>query len=650
MLKRTSADLGAHCCAASALLVLGCQIVEGAQNAGNDLLNPDATYVAAPGRMLTSGRHRRLGFDVSEEVGPQVLSLRDADGVSKLRITSLLNGDGCIAGRATNYRSHYGGEALQQGLVSLLEAAADGGAGTLRFVDHSCRSLGDGIERAAFPAHPDPQGPGFFVESGTRLLHVDPHRGRTRELAADVGRWRRRGSELLLIDGGELVVLDSTLKETARLGSLVTRWGAIGSGADAYLAVADGGELVVFDSDYQELIRLDTEFADWQLTREHVWLIDGGELVAFDSDFDEVLRLGSEVTEFGLETGTGSESPDLDQPAVYVDGANLYLLEQLDEPTLVAEDVCQIRFFPSLRRRLSYLSPCATGRLVLHELETDEQQVYGEGVTSVVDVRSREEGGFWVLYLTGSSDAHTLWLQAPDESPIEVAQKAELALQTTACPGDDLTRMWINCEADRCDLIEWGGGAATQVVARQVARKFTSAILADFDGTVGELRVWTPAADAADATPPAHRQCELAPYASGVPVQRYVSDNDENSPHATHAAAFIMDYDGQTGTLALTTPHFTFNYESGPLEEPRRVAEGVPIGGFDFLFTYPGVAYLADADLSSRIGTLLALNSELDATTRISGSVSEFIEWPGAGIVYAIPTGERAGIWYAEFK
>jgi hypothetical protein len=644
---------GAYVQAGLCLLLLGCQIVEGAQNASDDLLEPDPTYVAGPGRKLASGRRSRLGLDISQEGGPLVLSLLQRQTRTELTVTSLANGDECVIGPATDYRLYRGGAALRQGLVLYLEPGDAGGAATLRFADHACQPLGDGIEGASFPPYQAPEKLGFLVQSGTRLLYVDPYGGVMLVLGEQISKWGRHETGLALIDGGQLVVLDETLEQTARLGSQVTDFAIIGSGDDLYLAVADGGELVLFDSDYTELVRLDAQIGRWQVTAEHVWLIDGGELVVFDLALDEILRIGSGVTEFDLSPGYPADASFPGQPAAYIEGSKLYLLDDLEgSPELVAEDVCQLdRFSRDEQSWLSYLSPCAAGRLVLQEVGTDEQYVYAEGVTRVVDIESRDEGGFWVLYFSGSPDAQTLWVQAPDESPIQLGSNARTGPGVSGCLHAHPTTVWTDCEQDRCDLLQWYGGSAATVVARDVALAFYDGILANFDGATGDVMVWTSLPDEADLPSQERTQCVLSRYASGVPPQRFVRDDDDDFSEATHAAAFITDYDGHTGTLVVTEPHFGFYQEQPlPLAEPRRVGEGVPVGGFDFLSSYSGLAYLSEWNHTSRVGTLRAWNSELDSVARVSTDVSEFIEWPEAGIVYAVPTGDRAGVWYAEFK
>jgi hypothetical protein len=57
-------------------------------------------------------------------------------------------------------------------------------------------------------------------------------------------------------------------------------------------------------------------------------------------------------------------------------------------------------------------------------------------------------------------------------------------------------------------------------------------------------------------------------------------------------------------------------------------------------------------DAEQLVGDLEYYNVKLGARGLVSHGVSEFIEvtWPHQGIVYTVPTGDGAGIWFARAK
>jgi hypothetical protein len=66
----------------------------------------------------------------------------------------------------------------------------------------------------------------------------------------------------------------------------------------------------------------------------------------------------------------------------------------------------------------------------------------------------------------------------------------------------------------------------------------------------------------------------------------------------------------------------------------------------------PGFAYIGDYDEKSLTGTLFVENLMLGSTLTVAKNVSDFIatNYPLPGILYAVPVGPNAGIWFARAK
>ncbi|MFC1643113.1 hypothetical protein ACFL5O_10605, partial [Myxococcota bacterium] len=550
---------------------------------------------------------------------------------------SPLDAGRCTAGAAEEFRTHHRGETDGRGLVSLLEPGAVDSRGTVRFSDHACQPLGEPIADAKFPPQQIRELSGFVVESGSRLLYVKPLTGTQTVLASHCTQWQWERDHLWFIEAGQLVVLDAQLNEVLRLGSQVLTWFRL----KGFIWVVDGANLVVVDNAWQEVLRLEAWNGGLAISDSYTWVVANGQLVVLDAALKSTARLGAGVTEVvSLKDGQ----------SVYVAGSQLYELKEPAKPTStpLARDVCQVQSH-DLGRWLTYRSPCSSQRLVVHDLDSQASQVYANGVTSVVALRPIANGKVAVMYETGGPGALTLWTQVQGEAPVEVA-RAESGQwgALAACPlVDTQTLMW-GCGEETCKLIAWHNDGAAEDLAESVAKSTGSRILANFDGSVGELMVWTPLGSA-DSSEEGRVRCNLTRFASQV-APRLEYDSGNTALHPTHATAFILDSDGQTGTLAMTEPDFSFLATALPLPEPRRIAERVPIFGFEFLKTYAGLLYLSDFDVDSEVGTLRAWNLELGATSRVSQGVSEYVEYPEAGVVYAVHTGSRTGVWFAEFR
>jgi hypothetical protein len=105
----------------------------------------------------------------------------------------------------------------------------------------------------------------------------------------------------------------------------------------------------------------------------------------------------------------------------------------------------------------------------------------------------------------------------------------------------------------------------------------------------------------------------------------------------------LSDFNGTTGTLiqdwnGLDEP---IANDVAPLEYDT--LDGIPLDGF---------GYIADWDASAQSGTLYMRNQRLGSTMSIATGVSDFFgtSFPLPGILYAIPNGKNAGIWFTRAK
>lgn len=367
----------------------------------------------------------------------------------------------------------------------------------------------------------------------------------------------------------------------------------------------------------------------------YVWLVkQGDQLIEFDSDWRELSRIGEKVGEMA----SISTPPTL----AYEDNGKLNRVT-VDAKgklsiKLVSEDACRPRTASS--DYFTYLGPCQEP--TLHTLSGRGEQV-DWGALGIepehVIAYSEAKTGLRLLFVRDVDAAvgtGTLWsLDAPNAEPRKLAERADLGWVQVA--KDQSVYALVDVENDLGKIVHVTNDGTTEELVSEVPRNGNNQF---FYGR----QFWFFAHPAGDGTSELVRICALtgcdpsAPpvqsIASGVPDWGFASALD--SDHV----AVLHDVSGGLGTLST---------DSGAL-----VAEGVPQGGFAGLYPImnQGVAYLKGFDSERSVGTLEYWNLSLDARGTVAQNVSEFIraDWPYMGLVYLVPNGDSAGLWYARGK
>lgn len=375
---------------------------------------------------------------------------------------------------------------------------------------------------------------------------------------------------------------------------------------------------------------------------EFLWTLESGVVVVYDSAFTELASWGDQVREL-LVLG-GNREPS----AAIVDEEGLsFVSVPTGEKTLVAADGCAPVSLGS--GVVGYFSPCGTrklmlslpGNLVLSEEERLTLEV-GEGVVhheaAIFTWKGNEST---ILYLT-SDDAgsptgalHVATLGAAGASGDRVVAEQDALLSAG--------NIYLDWEGLRGRLVtpryvvEDGKSVLDELteVARDVGQlpdgSFVShrGVLANFDGEVGDLCVMQKVDDG--------YECEK--LASRVPVQGQAVEASSEE-RKTNAFAFVGDYDGKSGT-----PYLVID------GKPRKIgAKAVP-GTLRFLEQPRAVAYLAENGVPGT-ATLRAWLVDAELDFHVAERVSEYRElpWPSPGLLYAIPEGGDAGIWFAKAR
>jgi hypothetical protein len=107
----------------------------------------------------------------------------------------------------------------------------------------------------------------------------------------------------------------------------------------------------------------------------------------------------------------------------------------------------------------------------------------------------------------------------------------------------------------------------------------------------------------------------------------------------TKRGLVLVDFDGTEGELTLIRDG-----------KATALAKNVRRDSYQFTVQLPTVTILSDFDTETGAATLRLRETDTPTETVVSVGVSEVLEvsWPRAGLLYSVPVGERAGIWFTE--
>ena len=369
--------------------------------------------------------------------------------------------------------------------------------------------------------------------------------------------------------------------------------------------------------------------------RSYVWLVQqGDQLIEFDSDWRELSRIGEKVGEMAYistpPTLLFEDAGKLNRVSVDGDG-NISL-------AVVSEDACRPRAASS--QYFTYLTPCNDPKL--HTLSGRGADVdWGALGLQPEHVIADTDGTsslrlLFVRDIDANVGTGTLWsLDAPDGEPRKLAERADLGWVQVG--EDESVYALVDVENNLGTIVHVAKDGSTEELVSEVPRNGNNQF---FYGR----QFWFFAHPTSDGTSDLVRICALAGCDKSAPavqsVARGVPDWGFASALDSEHVAVLHDVSKGLGTLST---------DSGEL-----VAEGVPQGGFSGLYPImkEGVAYLKGFDSERSAGTLEYWNLALDARGTVAANVSEFIraDWPYMGLVYLVPNGDNAGLWYARGK
>jgi hypothetical protein len=364
---------------------------------------------------------------------------------------------------------------------------------------------------------------------------------------------------------------------------------------------------------------------------DKIWSVEDGQLVVRDLKFKVLQRLGTDVKEFDV---TDSSVPRV----AFVDGTDLFVVtDKFETPKKIDSDVCSVQFPSGWHGRgIAYFSPCDAQQLVLYGSahasdpgpgENDTRYELGANVVGDPAIGFLGDQTFAFFMSKADADSPTELFGGPiTETPEHIADSPQTSsgrpnVGTPAVSRvSDLWETKVDVEGNVGRLIRWKPGAPPKEIARGVEYRDDPLAIINFDGKTGDLvRV-----DEGGVS---------RVLARGVPSKGILSSDD--------GLAAVTDSDGSLGTL-IVAPTGTSAFE--------KVAARVH--DFHFIQNLHGIGYLQDFDNTAKTGLLGVRVVATGDTFELGVRASEWTEvgLPEPGVMYVVPDGERAGIWFARLK
>lgn len=544
----------------------------------DDLLDPAATFVNFPGRQITNLNARLPFVEGTDSAGGMFVTVEI--GTGRLLVFPFEGGPPCSPSKVD--RVGYFPFGLRSELTPyfpVVEPATSERDARLRFVGPRCAEPLAPIAGALLPyreAFADP--PGFLTPTADgKLLFVEPWTRKKRTVAEGVER-------------------------RALLG----------------------------------------DFSSSDPDDAHVWTIEQGEIVGRNRAFEEFARFGERVIDWAIWAGPERiayvEAPEPGaepDPEATVKGGSLYLVDIKagTEPELIDEDACEVDF-PSgwAGAGLSFFSPCAERRLVLHDIahSREEDGEYRFELRTqalpkpIIDRLTKP----YVFFFTGEDPEAryaTLWggrLGGTMQRLSDYASTERAPFATGSSFQILIDRDHHEGAFDTDTLVDWEPGTAPKVLledVRQLPRPFA---LAHYDGAVGEAYL-------VDTSGRTRRLAE------GVPRDGIVFDDV--------GTAILKDYADGAGTLVAAAEK-SLDFEV----VARRVARGT----FHFIPDIGAIGYVRDYDSTKHLGffgvRVLDTADVFDVDLVATNWTVTF--WPRAGLIYSVSTGPTHGLWFAPLR
>jgi hypothetical protein len=382
-------------------------------------------------------------------------------------------------------------------------------------------------------------------------------------------------------------------------------------------------------SDFRRLILTGSQFLIW----------GDSQLIVFDQNVTELARFGnnvSAVTDLDFGDAFAVQDDDGLHALIFDFGSETFSFQMVDP------EACGLGPSPAALDWVLVHSPCNDQRLVGERVDpkgmppdrlpfttpADPQSAriegFSDGGTSLSDATA-----YYLANVDATTGLGTLFATTPDGPPFQVGQNAVLD-RVSLVNGNSA---WAGAAVVDIDdglgrLVRWNWDGSLETLAENVDQAaFGLGFLSNFDGHAGDF-----------LSLDANANVSVVQVGSPPSANTLRSNDYEWALRLEH-------FDGVAGDLTLAQG----------LDAPFvTAAKHVAQDQYQFLslVPLPGFAYLGDYDEKALSGTLFVQNLTLGSTLAVAKGVSDFTatNYPLPGILYAVPAGPNAGLWFARAK
>ncbi|HEY2410461.1 MAG TPA: hypothetical protein VGI10_30860 [Polyangiaceae bacterium] len=618
----------------AATLLVACNVTKGFSDAANDLVPEQKSYLEPGGEPLVPGTFHDLRLAIKQGSSAYLTARpgQAGDAGRSLDVIDIQHQSLCELPNVAEYDTDFVKRLTPSPLIAYLEASDDSGQGTLRFADPACRLSALSVPGASWPP----------------------------------------------ID-----VIDSA-------------WPPIGASAVSGFAVRVGSALVAvdpFQGVSRTLVNTFTEahpFVAWDSVAYHIeWLVVGdGQVIVYDPTWQEIERFGSGVDGLALEFGLAN--PTIDARFTDVSGLHRLTLNpaqaSLDMDTLLEPGACQAHLgsrpdYAYFQDQVLYRSPCGDSSHLIFRSDKMRFQFDVDADPSLAQIAVFSSPILPLLAflkgpVTGSRRGELEIAVPSDVSALDGSVPPSLtALKAPLSAGTQ----WALAQNAELDSIAWtedlyaivdsdgtsgeiarfnldttnGAVLARSALAEQVLLQLPDALpphqpRRSYPNLLSDLLLANATSNTADLV--AFCDCyssSFQSYASQVPIHGFMSYTDDTfytGKKPNWVALVLAGFDGSAGTLSA--------WSDGAL--PLKLATGVTPGKFASLepIELLGAAFISGWNEQSGAGLLEYVNAELGVRQPIHAGVSELIPvfWPESGVLFVVPNGDDAGIWFTLAK
>lgn len=359
--------------------------------------------------------------------------------------------------------------------------------------------------------------------------------------------------------------------------------------------------------------------ASWMYT------LESGRIVARDKSFKRVFRASNDVEEiYYHQDSKGDVLLGIRRGGTWT---GLSVAEP-EEEFPIADNSCGIRIAEGKLGREAYYFDCATNSLMLFRFDSKELHVLGENVRDYRTFGKASDGPVLTYRLLDEArdrDIGPVYARWGLQPPVFLGERTNFRLTSLDEKGTQtVVNDWTVKDGVGTGVLRVGKvGGKLKTVAKGVVSVSATDVISDYDGANGVL---------SQRTGELGTELETV-HESVCPDRIRVDDERERT-------LMITDYDPETNSGDLTL------LNKG---KPTVVANNSVPGAYQFSSADTLISVLTDYDEDKAGFTLRMARTNRPGSITIDDGVVESLEipWPQRGLLYAVATKGRAGLYFS---